>query len=559
MPAIEQLPSREHYALSGFYQKAAGEGIQYYDETGASLGEKITANTTIYADWSQVQYPMTFNQTRGTGGTTSSWTTGTDGTLPEITVPTKEGYRFKGYFTETYGGGTKYYEEDGTPSALKMTKVSGITLYASWESAVYDITYTGMEGATNGTGNPATFTFGMPLKITNPVKEGYTFVGWSVNGSTRRYKDFTVTASDTEYAMDLILEATWMKAAETAVETQVEGVATNTAEINEALAQAFSYIVARDEDGVTVQDMTGEKRIKLTLTVKPADSQTDVEQIEGMAQGTALQFYEIKVKKEVITIGDEANPVITDLKEFPVPITIRISATGELDDKPSYAVYRVHDAIAEKLPVATETSGEYYDVANNEIVISTRKFSTYGVVASEKAITNDGGYVTDFAGGQEVDVQGRMVEQAPDKVYKMDMSWGDMKFEYSVNREWDASAHMYTDGALNDWRIQSYEEGNNRVQVLNHSNTDVRVNMNVQSNLEGVGMGLHIYNEQTAEEAQYFILEDAPEGSLTSQLLPCDAYLYLQGSPTKTWLDANKDTFVNVGNITVTVEAYLNE
>ncbi len=65
--------------------------------------------------------------------------------MPTITVPTRPGYEFYGYFTandynDYYDVGTRYYNSDGT-SAKKWDKKRNETLYAHWKSAKYIVTF----------------------------------------------------------------------------------------------------------------------------------------------------------------------------------------------------------------------------------------------------------------------------------------------------------------------------------------------------------------------------------------------------------------------------------
>ena len=52
------------------------------------------------------------NHSATTAGTTSLTITYGD-TMPNITVPTKTGYTFYGYYTATNGSGEQYYNSDG--------------------------------------------------------------------------------------------------------------------------------------------------------------------------------------------------------------------------------------------------------------------------------------------------------------------------------------------------------------------------------------------------------------------------------------------------------------
>lgn len=78
-----------------------------------------------------------------TGGETVIATYGQP--MPTITVPTRPGYEFYGYFTandynDYYDVGTRYYNSDGT-SVKKWDKKRNETLYAHWKSAKYIVTF----------------------------------------------------------------------------------------------------------------------------------------------------------------------------------------------------------------------------------------------------------------------------------------------------------------------------------------------------------------------------------------------------------------------------------
>ncbi|MBO5960367.1 MAG: InlB B-repeat-containing protein, partial [Paludibacteraceae bacterium] len=67
----------------------------------------------------------------GTGGTVE--VTVTNGQpMPGITVPTRAGYDFKGYFTEEGGAGTQYYDDDGKGVTNWDIEDAEFTLYAKW-------------------------------------------------------------------------------------------------------------------------------------------------------------------------------------------------------------------------------------------------------------------------------------------------------------------------------------------------------------------------------------------------------------------------------------------
>ena len=123
------------YQFDGWYTAATGGTQLSTDETYTYYP---TAATTVYARFSAKKYTVTLNANGGTGGTAS--VTATYGqAMPSATMPTREGYTFKGYFDAT-SDGTKYYDEYGT-SAKNWDKTSATTLYAQWTIKSYSVTW----------------------------------------------------------------------------------------------------------------------------------------------------------------------------------------------------------------------------------------------------------------------------------------------------------------------------------------------------------------------------------------------------------------------------------
>ncbi|MEE1029999.1 MAG: InlB B-repeat-containing protein, partial [Alphaproteobacteria bacterium] len=154
---LSTLPVYTGYTFGGFYTGKAGTGNQIIDASGKIVKGYTTAftkNTTLYAKWTPNTVKVTLNnQSATTAGTTvyyypyntyngscyyfsnSSLTTclagATDGT--KITIPTKTGYTFGGYYTKENGGGTQYVNASGaTVNNIYKAVSSDITLYAKW-------------------------------------------------------------------------------------------------------------------------------------------------------------------------------------------------------------------------------------------------------------------------------------------------------------------------------------------------------------------------------------------------------------------------------------------
>ncbi len=73
---------------------------------------------------------ITFDKQGGVGGTESVVATQGEA-MPEITLPTRDGYVFEGYFTEIEGGG-QYYAMDGSSFKAWDKDDEQFTLYAHW-------------------------------------------------------------------------------------------------------------------------------------------------------------------------------------------------------------------------------------------------------------------------------------------------------------------------------------------------------------------------------------------------------------------------------------------
>ena len=121
-------PTRTGYIFAGWTQ-AEGDTPQ----STVTIETGSTGNRTYTAHWTTKIYTVTLDNQGATTAGTESVSATFDAAMPNITVPTRTGYIFGGYYTETNGGGTKYYNADGT-SANDWDIDSATTLYAHWTS-----------------------------------------------------------------------------------------------------------------------------------------------------------------------------------------------------------------------------------------------------------------------------------------------------------------------------------------------------------------------------------------------------------------------------------------
>ena len=175
-------PTRIGYKFAGWYtEKDGGAKVE--------LGDVVTSSHTLYAHWTAKKYTVTFNANGGT--VTPETMKVTYGCLyGELPTPTRKGYTFVGWFTNSNGG-------TQVKADAEVTTAADRTLHAHWTQNIYTVTIKDdkdgkvIESQQIPEGGLAK----KPAK--EPVREGYTFVGWQANGAAWDF-DQNVVERDTE-------------------------------------------------------------------------------------------------------------------------------------------------------------------------------------------------------------------------------------------------------------------------------------------------------------------------------------------------------------------------
>ena len=136
--------TRTGYTFAGWAESAGGAVVRADGAAHGNLSSTQGATVTLYAKWTAKTSALTFDyQTSATGygssGSISAATATYAAAMPALTgtLPTAaEGYAFMGFYDATGGGGTKYYNADGS-SAHNWDKdvTSGTTLFAYYKKA----------------------------------------------------------------------------------------------------------------------------------------------------------------------------------------------------------------------------------------------------------------------------------------------------------------------------------------------------------------------------------------------------------------------------------------
>ncbi len=185
--ALPAAPTKSGYTFAGWYTSVNGGGTQFTASTA------VTANITVYANWTANTYTVTFNSQGGSAvGSISNIASGATVTLPA--APTLSGYTFAGWYTAVNGGGTQF--------TASTAVTANITVYANWTANTYTVTFNSQGGS--AVGSISNIASGATITLpAAPTLSGYTFAGWytAVNGGGTQFTASTaVTANITVYA-----------------------------------------------------------------------------------------------------------------------------------------------------------------------------------------------------------------------------------------------------------------------------------------------------------------------------------------------------------------------
>ena len=145
-------------------------------------------------------YTVSYNANGGSGAPSSQTKWYGETLTLSSTKPTRTGYTFQGWGTSASDTSVNY------AAGASYTSNAAITLYAIWKAKTYTVSY----NANGGTDAPAsqTKTHGVAMTITTsePVREGYSFLGWSTSSTATTATwsaggSYTTNASDTLYAV----------------------------------------------------------------------------------------------------------------------------------------------------------------------------------------------------------------------------------------------------------------------------------------------------------------------------------------------------------------------
>ena len=212
------VPTRNGYTFLGWNTKADGKAGAIYknDQNGGTV--------TLYAQWTPWKHVLHYNKNVPTSSTSQTVSnmpvdqTKTFGQFMAISnlVPTRKGYTFAGWYTQSNGTGTKY--DPGSNYAADQNGGT-VNLYAKWTPWTYNIKYDQNVKSTSSsktvTDMPAAQTKTQEIDVTlssmTPKRNGYIFAGWSTsaNGSVEYKPGSRFTKDLDSNGASITLYAVW--------------------------------------------------------------------------------------------------------------------------------------------------------------------------------------------------------------------------------------------------------------------------------------------------------------------------------------------------------------
>jgi len=203
------IPSRTGYSFGGYYTSTNGSGNQIINSSGtinSGYQSHFTANANLYAYWIPNVYTVTLDRQSGSGGIgtiyvkyATGWYSNSTATssITSINKPTRSGYTFGGYYTDTDGNGTMIINSSGTiVSGKTSTFTADPTLYAKWTANTYTVTLNQQTGSGGTSSVTATYGSAMP-SASAPSRTGYTFNGYygSTGGVGTKYYNSNMSSA----------------------------------------------------------------------------------------------------------------------------------------------------------------------------------------------------------------------------------------------------------------------------------------------------------------------------------------------------------------------------
>lgn len=187
------IKNRPGYSFVGWKLSTATDDTPFdFDNTEINIAEGAERKLTFVPMWNKIDYQITYNGiTDDPNAVSTICNYNENGELadsckfPEISelnVTKRDGYNFAGWTTD--GNGKIIYLPGSSLESILGVE-SDIKLYALWNQKELNITYDLNGGSFNDISKVVTkFTSNSTINLVAPVRTGYKFTGWTLDGSS---------------------------------------------------------------------------------------------------------------------------------------------------------------------------------------------------------------------------------------------------------------------------------------------------------------------------------------------------------------------------------------
>ena len=207
------LPSNEYvragYRFEGWNTRKDGKGTAYADgETVSGLLAKDKAAVTLYAQWTIIEIPITYELDGGVNSAKNPAVV-TIAKDVSLSAPTREGYTFKGWYTDSS------CEVKVKNNKILKSTTQPVTVYAKWEENRYALKYDKNGGKYDIAKEAQNKSYGYTDSVTLLNGEGaeranYTLTGWNTKKDrSGTHYGLGAACSGLEQKGTVILYAEW--------------------------------------------------------------------------------------------------------------------------------------------------------------------------------------------------------------------------------------------------------------------------------------------------------------------------------------------------------------
>lgn len=196
---------KNHYYIDKWNSKADGTGINY------SLSQNISKYNTpndlvVYAIWKPISYHITYHLNEGINSNQNIKSYNIESNNFSLLQPTRSGYDFGGWFTDS--------NYDNSIETIEQGTFGDLDIYAYWIPHPYMIIYH-LDDGINNILNPNNYNVeDSNIELKNPTKAYNVFDGWYIDN---KFQTKEIKILDTSTKEDINLYAKWIDSTFTAI------------------------------------------------------------------------------------------------------------------------------------------------------------------------------------------------------------------------------------------------------------------------------------------------------------------------------------------------------